>query len=854
VSAFRTDAPGMLDGVRVIEVADEQAEYCGLVLAGLGADVVKVEPASGNTTRAIGPFYEDHPGPERSLFFWHYNRGKRSIVADLGERQHRESVLTLIGGADVLLLSGPEADRLGALEELGRRFPEQVCARVTPFGEEGPWAGYKGSDLVHLALGGEMMNCGYDTEPSGHYDLPPIAPQMWHAYHVVGDQLAIGIAAALIHRHRTGSGQTVKIAVHDALAKATESDLMSWVMRRAPYLRQTCRHAAERPARIQTISQTKDGRWFATYATTPRDRARVIEFLGSYGMAANLVPPGDADGFGARAVPGTAAPSDAEAQLADAVQRFVGAFTYDAMPWREAQAAGLLWVPVRKPHENALDEHWQARATFADIAHPELGRTLRYPVGKWLSTRTAWKPGVRAPNVGEHGAELAAEGPRQRLEVKATPNPAVPSSALGTPFVLAGVRVLDFTWFLASAGATRFLASLGADCIKVEWKAHPDTRVASMAPVGGRAAREAATAPLPGVTDPDMGGQFNNKNPGKRGLSLNVAHPRGLEIARELVRVCDVVAEGFSPGVMERWGLGYDVLCQLRPDVIYAKQSGMGGSGAYGRMRAIGPVAAALAGTTEMSGLAEPALPAGWGYSYLDWIGAYSFALAILGAIFHRDRTGEGQWIDASQTEAGIYVGGTAVLDWSANGREWARFGNRSPYKLAAPHGAYRCAGEDRWIAIACFSEEEWQALLIAMGTPELREDSRFTTLSDRVRHQDELDRLVGRWTAGQEAYAAMHALQRRGVPAGVCQTAEDRCDHDPQLAALRWLTELEGTKIGRWPVVEMAAKLSATPGYAGGPIDRGAPCYGEDNAQILGELLGLDEGEIADLAEQGVI
>ena len=163
-------------------------------------------------------------------------------------------------------------------------------------------------------------------------------------------------------------------------------------------------------------------------------------------------------------------------------------------------------------------------------------------------------------------------------------------------------------------------------------------------------------------------------------------------------------------------------------------------------------------------------------------------------------------------------------------------------------------AGEDRWIAIACFSEEEWQALLIAMGTPELREDSRFTTLSDRVRHQDELDRLVGRWTAGQEAYAAMHALQRRGVPAGVCQTAEDRCDHDPQLAALRWLTELEGTKIGRWPVVEMAAKLSATPGYAGGPIDRGAPCYGEDNAQILGELLGLDEGEIADLAEQGVI
>ena len=127
----------MLDGVRVIEVADEQAEYCGLVLAGLGADVVKVEPPAGNTTRAIGPFYEDQPDPERSLFFWHYNRGKRSIVADLGDRQQRESVMALVGGADVLLLSGPEAARLGALEDLGRRFPEQVCAQVTPFGEEG---------------------------------------------------------------------------------------------------------------------------------------------------------------------------------------------------------------------------------------------------------------------------------------------------------------------------------------------------------------------------------------------------------------------------------------------------------------------------------------------------------------------------------------------------------------------------------------------------------------------------------------------------------------------------------------------------------------------------------------------
>src|SRR5262249_43743938 len=224
-------------------------------------------------------------------------------------------------------------------------------------------------------------------------------------------------------------------------------------------------------------------------------------------------------------------------------------------------------------------------------------------------------------------------------------------SRWGKPFALDGIRILDFTWFLASAGGTRFLAALGAESIKVEWAAHPDTRMGAMAPVGGREARRAATGPLPGVTDSDMGGQFNNKNAGKRGISLNVAHPKGLEIARRLVTMSDIVAEGFSPGVMDRWGLGYDALRELKPDIIYAQQSGMGTAGTYGRFRAVGPIAGSIAGASEMSGLPEPAMPVGWGYSYLDWIGAYSFATAMLSALVHRDRTGQGQWIDASQCE-----------------------------------------------------------------------------------------------------------------------------------------------------------------------------------------------------------
>jgi crotonobetainyl-CoA:carnitine CoA-transferase CaiB-like acyl-CoA transferase len=564
----------------------------------------------------------------------------------------------------------------------------------------------------------------------------------------------------------------------------------------------------------------------------------------------------------ARSIPGTVAMNERTAHKLEVIQRFVGAYAYESLPWREAQQAGLLWAPLRKPHENAQDEHWLRRRTFADVEHPELGRTFRYAVSKWVSTATAWQVGRRAPFIGEHTSEVLAGLGLRKVEPAVARAPSATArtaaapgiSRRGKPFPLQGIRILDFSWFLASAGGTRYAAALGAEALKVEWKENPDTRLAAMAPVGGRAARDAATAPLPGVSDSDMGGQFNNKNAGKRGLSLNIRHPEGLEIAKRLVAQCDVVAEGFSPGVLERLGLGYEVMKSIKPDIIYVQQSGMGSGGTYGRFRTVGPVAASFAGSSEMSGLPEPALPAGWGYSYLDWMGAYGFALAIVSAIFHRDRTGEGQCIDSSQCEAGMFLGGTTVLDWSANERSWNRIGNRSPYKPAAPHGAYRCRGEDSWIAIACFRQEEWLALTEAQGLRALREDPRFSTLQARLAHQDALDHEVNAWTAEQDAYECMLALQEAGVPAGVCQTAADRCDRDPQLRALEWLTEVTGTKIGKWPVAEVPMKMSATPPYAGGPIDRGAPCYGEDNHHILTQLLGYSDADVERLARENVI
>ncbi len=859
VSSTRATRPGALAGIRVIELADEQAEYCGLTLAGLGAEVIKVEPPGGNSTRRIGPFYQDKADPEGSLFFWQYNRGKRSIVLDLQREQDRARLRSLIAGADVLLESTPrgELDQLGfGADTLRKEFPALIIARVSAFGDHGPWAGFKASDLIHLALGGVMMNCGYDPAPDGKYDLPPIAPQMWHAYHVAGEQLAFTILAALLFRFRTGQGQHLACAIHEAVAKSTEVDLMSWVMRRAPVLRQTCRHAREAVSPNPSIAHTKDGRWvMASLGNRTDDGQRLMALLERYGMAAGFAAENTAMPKGGRYIPGTGPVSAKRDEGMEAVQRFVRAFTYENIPWREAQEAGMLWAPLRKPHENAIDPHWLARKSCTDVEHPELGRSFRYATSKWISTANSWSVGRRAPLLDEDAAAVMTPVKRERpvVDASAHVDAGGQPSRRGKPFPLHGIRILDFTWFLASAGGTRFMSAFGAESIKVELKSHPDTRLAAMAPVGGREARDKATAPLPGVTDLNMGGQFNNKNPGKRGVSLNVRHPKGLAIAKRLVAMSDIVAEGFSPGVLDNWGLGYDALRAIKPDIIYVQQSGMGAQGTYGRFRTVGPIANAFAGLSEMSGLPEPAMPAGWGYSYLDWMGAYSFALAMLSALFHRARTGEGQWIDASQTEVGLFINGPAILDWSANERIWTRTGNRSAYKPAAPHGVYPCAGEDRWLAIACFNEAEWCALVKFAEHPEWAADPRFANLAGRLAHQDALDALVRVWTRPRDAYQTMFALQQAGVPAGVCQTAEDRCDHDPQLKALEWLTEVTGTQIGRWPVAEVPVKMSESPAYIGGRIDRGAPCYGEDNDYVYGELLGMSAQEIAALTAEGV-
>ncbi|GAA1948401.1 hypothetical protein GCM10009798_04470 [Nocardioides panacihumi] len=844
--------PGPLTGVRVVEVGDRIGEYCGLVLAGLGAEVIKVEPPEGAESRRMAPFVDDVPDPERSLHFWAYNRGKRSVVLDLETEDGAAALEQLAAACDVLL----DATPVGYLDERGlgsaslrERHPELVVARITPFGEQGPRKDWKATDLVHLALGGQVMNNGYDPDPAGRYDLPPVAAQLDHSFAVAGEQLAFTVIAALISRRRSGAGQHLSCAVHEALAKNTEGDLMSWVCLRTPFHRQTCRHSAPDVSIHRSIFATKDGRWILA---STRNAKLLGPFLEKYGIGDDISDGSDEKKQDSRVLPGM---EGGAARNMDAVEHTIRRYLFDDVPWREAQEAGLMWVPVRKPHESAYDEHWLERGTFGDVEHPDLGRSLRYPTSKWIASGTGWAAERPAPRLDEARDLRLSITPRtlQRSPLL------VPErhSVHGKPWALQGVRILDFTWMLASAGATRFLASLGADVIKVEWHKNLDPRRGGN-PVGGREAREGATGPVPSQWPADLGGpvgaQYNNKNPGKRGISLNVKHPKGLELARRMVAESTVVAEGFSPGVMESWGLGYDELRAIKSDIIYAKQSGMGTKGIYGRFRTIGPVAQAFAGTSEMSGLADPFPPAGWGYSYLDWYGAYSFALAILSAVYHHDVTGEGQSIDASQSEVGIFMTTVPTLDFQVNGRVWERAGNRSPYSTAAPEGLYRTRGEDRWIAISCQSDDDWVALAKEAGHAEWLEHDEFRTAEARHANRADLDRLLRSWTREHEPFDLMERLQAIGVAAGVAQTAQDRVETDPQLAALDWLTELDATNFGRWPVAAPSVRMSETPQHAGGQVDRGAPTYGEHNYDVYEEVLGLSRDEVDELAEQDAI
>jgi crotonobetainyl-CoA:carnitine CoA-transferase CaiB-like acyl-CoA transferase len=407
---------------------------------------------------------------------------------------------------------------------------------------------------------------------------------------------------------------------------------------------------------------------------------------------------------------------------------------------------------------------------------------------------------------------------------------------------LSSIRICDFTGQLAGAGATKWLAAFGAEVIRVEDPVRQGTwDILRMMP--------------PYVDErrgPDFGGGFNNHNVEKLGVALNLRTQKGREILSEIVKRSDVVAENFAYGVMERWGFGYERLKEIKPDIIYVSNSGFGHTGPYRDFKTWGPIVQAMCGLTFTSGLPDQP-PAGWGYSYMDHGGAYYMAIAILLALFHKARTGEGQWVDMSCTEAGLTLTGPAILDYTVNGRPLRREGqphsNRNEWPPMAPHGIYPARGEDRWIAIACRSDDDWRRLAGRIGLDWARE-ARFATTEVRLSAQDELDALLSDWTRERDDFETAAALQSAGVPAGAVQRPAERVDGDSNTREWGLWPTVTHSKMGKVRVDGLPVHFSETDWE----IQRGAPCVGEHTDQVLGDLLGMQPDEIQRLHEEGVL
>ena len=428
---------------------------------------------------------------------------------------------------------------------------------------------------------------------------------------------------------------------------------------------------------------------------------------------------------------------------------------------------------------------------------------------------------------------------------------------------LEGIRVIDLTWLLAGPGGTRILASLGAQVIRVECREPRAVDFLRYTPPFPRKesspqqqdAGILAGSPANGL---NRSGLFNNINPGKFAITLNLNNPKGRDLLKRLVASAHVLCENFSPERMDQWGVGCAELRKVNPALIYVQTTGMGKAGVYRDYAGYGPTAQALSGLTAMSGLPEPRDPAGWGYSYLDHSPGYYSSTMVIAAIIRQRKTGQGCYIDLSQTECGIMLSGTAALSYQLSGRPTARHGNRMPFAPWAPHGAYPCRAQtedgDEWVAIAVQNDAQWTALVAEMGSPAWAADTRYASAAGRKANEDELDGKLAAWTATQERYDLMARLQARAVPAGVVQKSIDRFTRDEQLKARGFFVKLPHSEIGEWPVDGFPARMSASPAFVGGLPNRAAPTLGEDNERIYREVLGINDAELQALKAEGAV
>ena len=802
----------MLEHIRVIDLCDGISQFAGHILARLGAEVIAVEPVQGVSTRHTGPYVADEPNPDFSLTHWAYNRGKKSVVLDIESEQDRARFHHLVQNADILF-----EDRhpgylrsLGlSIEEIAEINPEIIHASITPYGLTGPRSHWLGSDLTAVA-GSSFMHA------SGDADRAPLRVGVPHSFlHAAADAAAASLIA-LQERYRSGAGQHIDVS-------AQESVTIGFPQNVAPMENAL---AADRMAGgislagmdIPLLFPCLDGYTICVIlpgaAFAPFSR-RLTAWLEEEDAVDENLQSIDWDNIGVQLFAGEVS-FDVVANAFATYGRFLASKSKMEL-WEAALERNLLITPSMTIADLVDYEHLEARE-FWDIQPDGKGGEAKYPGGLVKFKNNEVDFGGIPPTLGQHNNSFSVERTRS-LDVK---DPVIDS------LPLEGLKVVEFSWVIATPSAVRILCDYGAEVVKVETASHPDT----MRTVN------------PFVNEdphPDNSVGYGVYNAGKRSLSLDLSKPEAKEVVFDLIRWADIATESFAPGAMGRLGFGYEVLSEINPGLIMLSSSLLGQSGPHSSLAGYGFMAAAIAGYYELTGWADrpPAGPYG---PYTDFLAPRIVVASLMAALERRRETGVGEHIDLSQTECALHYLTPAILDQSVNGRTIQRQGNDDPNIF--PHGVFPAEGDDSWLAIAC-SDESWSQLAELLGLNDLFDADQTT----RREHQSVIDDALGAWSSVRNSTTAAEELQALGVAAYPVHDAAGT-NSDPQLAHRQHQVRVPQSHAGTMWTHSCRTKMSRTPAV----LNRGGPCLGEDNFEVLSELLGYSVDQIADLAASEVL
>lgn len=791
-----------LTGLRVLEIGVlPAASYCARIFADFGADVLKIEPAAGDPGRKIAPLVGADADSAEGAYFGFLNHNKRSAILDPANASARDELQSLISECDVLINSLDAAARkaLPIDYDLCRSInPGIVIASIDWFGKHGPYRDFHATDATCRALAGLVYSIGSQQGP-------PIPIPDYQTTPVGGLTAFIAVMAAL-QRAAAARGRTFHVSLHEAaLALADYNIALSWAATEVDKRWGVNRFVPNYPL---GIFKCKQG-WIGITIVTPVQWKTFCNLLGVPELASDpkyAINRGrllEADKIEAKIAP-----------------QFL---TRSAEEWFELGLEHRLPFAVVPTMAGLLStsEH-RRRASFVEIRHG--GLSYEAPRSPLRLRSTPPRLGGAVPAKGSSAPrwqeQRRIDGPLQPLPDGARP--------------LTGLRVVDLSMGWAGPHATRHLADLGCDIIKVEACQYPDWW------------RGVDNRPI--VIEQKLyekSSYFNVLNRNKRGITLDLTTPEGVRLVKELVRDADAVIENYSNGVLPKLGLDYSSLREVNPGIVMVSMPAFAADGEWRECRAYGSTLEQASGLPSVTG--EPSGPPSMNHiAYGDPIGGLNAAAAMLLAIFHRRRTGEGQHIDISQVECMLPHVAPWIIEQSA-GQTPVRWGTRHP--AFVPHGCFPCVGADRWILIAVENDDQWRALCGTIGRDDFGRDTSLATPAGRRAREGEIEIAIAQWTKERDAEQAMQMLQSAGVSAGVVVRPIELLD-DPHLRARDYWQWIDRAYVGDHP--------QPSPNYREGAeplsIVRAAPTLGEHNTEVLQGVLGLSDQDIERLQRSGII